>query len=739
MTHTLIRPTETHDDSPTPAMPRRGRSTGLAGVAGFCVRHRRAVLLGWLVAFAAGILFGTQVFSRLKDGDVGGTESARGLAVLQQADDMGMSATVLVRGVPVDAPATRVAVQALTTELRALPDVAMARNAYTDANPALRSADGQASLIVVSLRKGVDMTMQAMAVDAMRAAARDAVPGATVQVGGTLGVMRDGMSASQRDLIRGEIIALPVLLIALVFIFGGLRAALLPIVGALVTSAGALTLLLGMTHLTDVASYAVDVILLFGLGLAVDYSLLVVNRFREERAGGADLPAAIERAMATAGRTVVFSALTVGASLAGLFAFGNATFTSVALGGIATVLVALVAALTLIPALLASVGAKIRAERRRGVQDGFFGRLARRVQGRPWVAATGVAAVLAAAAIPFLHVNFGLGDPRTLPADSQGRQVAASLAAGFPQLRATPIQVVAQLPGGDARVMAYAAELARLPGVASATVAAAAHGNASAIDVVPTGSTQGAVAQHLVSQLRADRPQFRTWVTGPAAALIDFKEQITSRMLWAIALITLATFVLLFLMTGSVLIPLKAVLMNALSLGAVFGALVWIFQDGHLASLLGFQAFGAIELWVPVVVFVFAFGLSMDYEVFLLSRIKEAYDESGDTDGAVAAGLQRSGRIITSAALAVVIVFLGFAAGQSLGIKEFGLALAIAVIVDATLVRCVLVPATMTLLGRANWWAPAPLRRLHGRFGLRESPLPARGVAPAPAPAGELS
>ena len=227
----------------------------------------------------------------------------------------------------------------------------------------------------------------------------------------------------------------------------------------------------------------------------------------------------------------------------------------------------------------------------------------------------------------------------------------------------------------------------------------------------------------LVASLREHRPGFRTWVTGQAAFLTDFKAEIAQRLPWALTLIATATFALLFLMTGSVLIPVKALVMNVISLGATFGALVWIFQDGHLSSLLGFTAIGAIEAWVPVIVFTFAFGLSMDYEVFLLSRIKEAYDECGDTNRAVADGLQRSGRIITCAAFLIMIVFLGFAAGQTLGIKEMGLALAIAVAVDATLVRCVLVPATMTLLGWANWWAPGPLRRWHGRFGLQEAPV----------------
>jgi RND superfamily putative drug exporter len=544
--------------------------------------------------------------------------------------------------------------------------------------------------------------------------------------------MHDGMTLSQRDLIRGEIIALPILLVALVFIFGGLRAATLPIVAALATSAGALGLLLGMTHLTDVAPYAVDVILLFGLGLAVDYSLLMVNRFREARAAGADGPTAVEHMLITAGRTVVFSALTVGASLVGLFAFGDPTFTSVALGGIATVLVAMAGSLTLIPALLATLGAKIKPARTKSAEDGAFGRLARRVQRRPWLAAIGITGVLAAAIVPFVHVNFGLGDPRTLPADSEGRQVAAALMADFPDRRATPIQVVAELPAADPRLADYAASLRARPGVAAVTVASGLSGNVTAIEIVPAGTAQGATAQQLVHDLRANRPGFRTWVAGPAAALIDFKDRIASRLPVAVGLIALATFVLLFLMTGSVLIPLKALLMNALSLGAVLGSLVWIFQDGHLSGLLGFQAFGAVELWVPVVVFVFAFGLSMDYEVFLLSRIKEAYDECGDTNQAVATGLQRSGRIITSAAFAVVIVFLGFAAGHSLGIKEFGLALATVVTVDATVVRTLLVPATMTLLGRANWWAPRPLRRVHRRLGLNEAPPPASAARPEP-------
>jgi RND superfamily putative drug exporter len=716
------------------------RVSMFATVARFCVRRRRWVLVAWVLLFVTGIAIGSQVFSHLKDSNgSSGAESVQGFNILSKASSMGPSAVVLVKGPPVAAASTRAAVQALTARLERVPLVSGAVNAYTSPAPQLRAAGGHASLIVVSVRKGAGMEAEMMAVNAMRSASLGAVPGAQVQVGGDLGASQDNMAGSQNDLVRGEAIALPILLIALFFIFGGLRAALLPIFAALATTAGALILLMAMTHVTTVASYATDVIILFGLALAVDYSLLMVSRFREARAAGAEVTAAVEHTAATAGRTVTFSALTVAASLAGLFAFGDPTFTSVAVGGIATVLVALAAALTLIPALLAVWGPKLKPGRRQAAEDGFFGRLARRVQHRPVLAAAGVTALLAAAALPFLHASYGLGDPRTLPAASQSRHVAAALAADFPGMRADPVQVVAAIPASDPRIGAYAAQLAHQSGVAAVSLEHGLHGNVAAIDLTPVGSAQGATAQHLVQALRAHRPAFRTYVTGSAAFLIDFKTQIIHRLPYALALIALATFVLLFLMTGSVLIPVKALLMNTLSLGAVFGALVWVFQDGHLAGPLGFTAFGAIEAWVPVIVFAFAFGLSMDYEVFLLSRIKEPYDECGDTNTAVANGLQRSGRIITSAAFLVMIVFLGFAAGHTLGIKEFGLALAIAVAVDAILVRCILVPATMTLLGSANWWAPAPLRRLHNRLGLHEAPTRAATPAGAPVAAAAAS
>jgi RND superfamily putative drug exporter len=386
--------------------------------------------------------------------------------------------------------------------------------------------------------------------------------------------------------------------------------------------------------------------------------------------------------------------------------------------------------LTLVPALLAVWGRKIKPEPRAQAGDGAFGKLARRVQRHPILFGLAASAALVAAGIPFLTANYAQDDPRTLPTSFESRSVADTLAAQFPGEQANPIMVIGDRSADDSAVSDYADKVRAMPGVASVVVGDPLPSGISVTYVVARAPGQSAAAQNIVASLRAERPSYPTYVTGRAAILMDFKGHIAERLPWALTWIALATFLLLFLMTGSILVPIKALVMNILSLGATFGALVWIFQDGHLSGVLGFDSFGAIEVWVPIVVFVFAFGLSMDYEVFLLSRIKECYDECGDSDRAVANGLQRSGRIITSAAGLVMIVFLGFALGQNLGIKQMGLSLAIAVAVDATLVRCVLVPATMTLLGRANWWAPAPLRRLHDRFGISEVSS-AAALAPA--------
>jgi putative drug exporter of the RND superfamily len=702
----------------------------LSSLAHVITRHRRAVLAAWLVLFVVGMTVGSSVFGKLRDsGGSSSAESVVGFEMVHEGSDSGPGLLVVVDDDTVDDPATVAEIGRAADRLARLGWVRSVDTAYSSDDPHLRSRDGTATLIVVAGAKADDMAAASTRVEAARAALEEEISSAHVTVGGGLAEMAESMESSARDLVRGELIALPLLLVALVVIFRGVRAALMPVLAAVVTVAGALLLLLAATGIVDVSSYAVDVVALFGLGLAVDYSLLMVSRFREERGAGHDVPDAVHRTVAAAGRTIAFSGLTVVAALAGLFAFGTPTFTSLAVGGIATVAIALLAGVVLVPALLATWGHRIRPEQRAAADDGFFGRLARRVQRRPVLVAVVTAAVLLLAGAPFLRVEYSSGDARTLPASSDSRQALDSLARDFGGTGTAPVRVVTTETQA-ARTAAYSAQLEEREDVVDVVVSDAVPG-LTVIDVTPDGPAQGDVAQRLVADLRAERPGFPTWITGEAALLIDFEDQIADRLPLALGVIALATFVLLFLMTGSVLIPVKALVMNTLSLGATFGALVWIFQDGNLAGLLGFTPYGAIEVWVPVIVFVFAFGLSMDYEVFLLSRIKECYDECGDSDNAVANGLQRSGRIITAAALLITIVFAGFATGSNLGIKQMGLALAIAVVVDATIVRCLLVPATMTLLGDRNWWAPGWLRAVHDRFGLHEAPAAAAAAIPS--------
>ena len=707
-----------------------------ATIGRFSHRRRWYVVAAWLTLLVLGFTVGSQVFNHLSESQgSASSESVEGYEVMADYAPTQPGVMAVVDGADVTDPAVESAVRDVASEVAALPYVTEVQTAYGDQGGMLASPDGTASIITVTLEAEEDMAAAHERIEELREVLHGSVPGAEVLVGGDEPVMRDSMVTTQQDLMQGQMIVLPVLLIALLLVFRGWRAAVLPLLGAVVTVAGALLLLLAATRVIDVASYAVDVVALFGLALAVDYSLLMVSRFREERAVGDvgdDVAGAVERTVEAAGRTVTYSALTVIASLAGLFVFDNAVFTSLAVGGIATVLIALLAGITLVPAMLSIWGRRIKPETRAAATDGAFGRLARRVQRRPLLVAGGVTAVLVTTGLPFLGVNYSNGDHRVLPTSMESRQATDVMVERFPGMGTGPVQVVGRAAAADPRVEEYAAWAGSLDGVEAVSVDPLGSGT-SVVSVFPAGETQGAEAREVVEQLRTDRPDYESWVTGQAAFLVDFEDHIGERLPWAVALIALATFVLLFLMTGSVLVPLKALVMNTLSLGATFGALVLIFQDGHLSGLMGFSAFGAIEVWVPIVVFVFAFGLSMDYEVFLLSRVKECYDECGDSDNAVANGLQRSGRIITSAAVLVMIAFMGFALGDNLGIKEMGVALTIAVLVDVTLVRMLLVPTTMTLLGNANWWAPGWMRRVHDRYGLHEAPSTA---GPVPVPVG---
>ena len=575
------------------------------------------------------------------------------------------------------------------------------------------------------------------------------MPGATALTRAASGALTDEITGQvSADLRTGEEVALPVSLVIMIVVFGGFLAAGLPLLGALASIAGALAALLAFSYVIDLDSSVVSVVTVLGLGLCIDYGLLLTSRFREELRIRPD--GALERTLATAGRTVLFSGLTVAVSLAGLMLFSATVLRAVGAAGVSVVGVALLVALTLVPALLTLAGRRLvrpgitqrlpvirRLGRRLGdvaPEHGVFSRLAATIQRRPVVPLLAVLGVLAVLAIPVLQLRLVSSGVALLPPD---RAVAPALRPGRRPLpggeharrdRRQPVVAAAaravgrrrrgrldprghrRRPGARAGERRRAGVRARRPG--------GGRPHRRRARPCPTRH-RTRPGRWCTSCSSASRPGEPMWVTGQAAFVDDFVDDVKargrrSRQRWW----SCATFVLLFLLTGSVLVPLKALVLVVVSLGASLGVLVWGFQQGHLEGVLSFDSTGGIETLIPVLIVALGFGLSMDYEVFLLARIKELRDAGLPNDQAVAAGLQRSGRIITSAALVIVVVFLGFAAGELLVIKQTGIGLAVTVAIDATLVRLVLVPATMTLLGEWNWWAPGPLRRLHARLGV---------------------
>ena len=694
-----------------------------ASLGRFVYRRRVPVVLAWVLLLGVGLGVGGQVFGRLGTGS-GLRDDAESVVVsdlLSRVSGAGTEITGLIDGRSADDPAFRAELADAVRDLQAIDGVGRVTGPFAAGRevPGLIAEDRRAVLVRVELGLGLDGAGYDRAVEQVGERLR-AVDASRVLVGGEATARQEFQDRARDDLERGETLALPVMLVLLFLVFRGVVAALTPLLVAVVAVAGALLILLGVSHVADISAYSVNVITMLGLGLAVDYSLLVISRFREERAAGLELPDAIERTLATAGRTVAFSGLTVAAALCGLLAFAEPFLRSLAWGGIGVVLVAMVAAVTLVPALLGLWGRRIRPGPAPATDHGLFFRLSRVVQRAAPVIVVLVAALLVLLAVPFRHARLENSGLESLPRSSASRQLFETVDARFPGGGTDPVVVVVESVPGNPLVADYLRRVGQLPGVASAQPRPGTPPQITVLDVVPEGTSEGPEATRLVERIRALERPVAAGVTGPAAFLVDYRDSLAGRLPYALGLIGLATFVLLFLMTGSVVVPVKAIVMNMLSLGASFGALVWVFQEGHLSGLLGFDPPGMVDITVPVLIFVFAFGLSMDYEVFLLSRIKEAWDQTGDNDRAVALGLQRTGRIVTSAAALIVVVFLGFAAGELLTIKEVGVGMAIAVLLDATVVRMLLVPATMKLMGRWNWWAPEPLRRFHDRHGLAE-------------------
>ncbi len=702
-------------------------------------RRRRLVLVIAAVGMVAAAIWGTGVFGSLQS--AGGfappaSQSQREATLSARAFGRDAGDVVLLytsANQTVHSAAYR---SAVTRSLARLPRsrVTAAQTYWSTGSQAFVSANGRVSYAVLELAG----TSDAARIASFNAISGDlAAPGLTVRAGGQIPTEAAINKEVTSDIGRAEGISMPVLLVLLVVIFGSLVAACLPLAIGGIGILGSFAALRLLTLVTPVSIYSINITTILGLGLAIDYGLFVVGRFREELRRQDTVEDAVARTVATAGRTVAVSGITVAVALASLLLFPEVFLRSMGYGGVATVLVDMVAALTVLPALLAVLGPKVNALRvRKSVrapahEDGVGGwyRLARTVMRRPAAFVAVIVLILLAVAAPFLKVTWGGTDARALPAAAAPRVVSQSLAGDFPGNVTTPIEALVTFrgsggatPARQAQLSAYATELSRIEGVTGAQLTGV-RGAVARVDVRYGPDPLSARARQIVARVRAVAPPTGASVVvgGQTAQLVDELGSLSATLPWMALVMAAATFVLLFLAFGSVVLPVKAIVANLLSLSATFGVVVWIFQQGHLSGLLRFAPTGTLDPTMPILMLAIIFGLSMDYEVFLLSRIRERYDLTGDNTEAVASGLQRTGGVITSAAVLLVVVIGAFSASGISFIKLMGIGMIVALIVDASIVRVLLVPATMRLLGRANWWAPQPLRHLYARYGIKEA------------------
>ena len=714
------------------------------------IRHRRGVLAATVgLVLCAGIL-GHGVAQRLvSEGfDDPGSPSARAAALLKTrfaAGEPNFALVVSARNrVSVDDAAVRRAATALTAQVSREQHVRQVVSYWASGQASsLRSADGRSGLILAQLvGSDSDVNRYAGELEPRYRGVRGVL---SVEVAGSATVHHDIQSTLERDLRRAEMYALPLTLLLLLIVFGSAVAAVLPLVIGGVAVVGTLLVLRLLTAVTDVSVFALNITTAIGLGLAIDYSLLIVTRFREYQASGLDPQAAAVRTMSTAGRTVLYSGATVGLSLAAMLLFPQPFLRSMALAGISVVALSSAAAIVVLPALLATIGKHLSrgTVRRRPETPGqagkTWGRIAILVMRRPLIIAAVAVTFLIALGLPFRDAQVALSDDRVLPASAPSRAGSELLRTGFRAQEQDALFIVSTGTADSDAVRRYTAALTRIPGVRRVDHAPTRTG--LRVSVVPAVPTYSPAAERIVRDVRAAPSPVPVLVGGPAAELVDTKTAIASRLPFALGFIAAAVGLLLFLFTGGLLVPIKAVLLNLLSLSATFGVMVWGFQEGNLNPPLNFTVTGTLDVATPVLMFCVAFGLSMDYEVFVLSRIHEEWRRTRNNTQAVALGLAHTGGLVTAGALLMSIVFLAIATSGVTTLQMMGVGLALAVLMDAAIVRTVLVPALMRLAGNGNWWAPTPLRRLHARYGLREAPdteapdtatPPPSGVAPQP-------
>jgi RND superfamily putative drug exporter len=691
-------------------------------------RRRRAVLWGSVAAFVVAGVLGVPVFSALdseNDFDDPSAEAVLARADLERATGTSPAPSMVVLVALPDRAGTPAARKRLDEVARAIagPGVARITRFQPGGDRSLVSKDARSTIVLVTYRAGANGVT-----DRIRGRLEHS-PGVWLG-GGAMAQDQIGGRVSA-DIGRAEAIAVPILFALSLLVFRGVVAALLPlIVGGLTILLSFLTMRV-VNEVEPMSIFALNLINGLGLGLAIDYSLFMVSRYREELAAGRGREEALAVTVRTAGRTVLFSAITVAAALASLLVFRQRFLYSMGVGGVICALLAAVVSLTVLPAVLGALGERVNALSPRrwrrsierdatGVESGPWYRFSRWVMRFPGRIAVGATLVLVVVGLPFARIAFTGVDASVLPREQSARVVSDALETQFPPSESSPVYAYVRAPAGRAAdVDAWARRLASLAGSAAPARVTPVPGGYR-IDLVATGPPLGERAKALVRAVRAERPPGPMVVGGQTADFLDQQRSLARHLPLGLAILVTTTLVILFLMTGSLILPVKALVMNLATISAAFGVLVLVFQDGHLQGLLGFRSQGAIESSQPILLFAIAFGLSTDYGVFLLGRIKELHDGGLPNDEAVAVGLQRTGRIVTFAALLLMIAIGAFVTSDIIFIKQLGLGAAVAVFIDATIVRALLVPSLMRLLGEWNWWAPAPLARLHRRIGLEE-------------------
>ena len=701
-------------------------------------RGKRVVIAALLTAILAGAIGGS-VADRMGqfNADDPDSESVRTEERLETAtgreSNPGVVAIVTPGG-PVRSAEGRARVNSVARDLRATPGIAAVSSPFArGGSETMISRDGRSAFVTATPAAAAEDHSVVKHVER----ALGSAPG--VELGGGLLAGEEANTTVEEDLRTAELLAFPLLFLLSFWFFRSLVASLLPLLVGGLSIVLTFLVLRVVTEGVDLSIFALNLVTGLGLGLAIDYSLFIVSRYREEIAVHGAGPEALRRTVRSAGRTVLFSSLTVAAALASLLVFPQEFLYSMGVGGVVVSLVAAAVALLVLPAVLALLGERVNSlapRRLRRVAEaeatnprsGTWYRISEFVQRRPGRIAIAATAVLVAAAIPFAGANFTTVGPEVLPQESEPRRVFDDLTSRFDANQDSPVVVLAETR--DAReVAAFATRLESVQGVAGVRPPRRVEGGLWRIDAVARAHYTEPAAERLVSDIRSAPAPFEFGVAGEAADFVDLKASLRDHMPFALGLLAISTLLILFAMTGSVVLPIKALLMNLLTVSATMGLLVLVFQDGRFEGLLDFESPGALDTTQPLVLFAMAFGLSTDYGVFLLSRIKEARDAGAPDSEAVALGLQRTGRIVTAASLLFAVAIGAFATSRIIFIKELGVGTAAAVLIDASIMRAFLVPALMQLLGRHNWWAPRPLRRLHDRFGLGE------GAEPGPAPA----